>query len=595
MARVGARLRIKAVKYTDSRVHLMEEILSGIRFIKYNGWIAPFLRRIKELRRHEIHRIKRSSFVRASTSTIRDSITPLASLATFGTYLAIHKGTFMLPSKAFTVLALFSVLVRTFSNASIGFQTCGEAIIAVHRLQKLLNMDKDDEISLLEIEVSRNLPEKSILLKNCSFCWELRQKKVWSNKGNGKVHVDVKKDIGLDVEHDHYKADVTLRNINFSVEKGELVSIYGPIGSGKSSLLLGILGEMQCVTGSNFVQHDIAYVPQQPWILNDTVRQNIIFTSPFDPEHYQRTIAACALEHDISLFPGGHDTEIGDKGINLSGGQKARISLARACYSSAPIVFLDDPLAAVDIPTAKHLIKHVLKGVLKGRTVVLVTHNKTALEVCDHVYFMEKGSLQEVEELKGVNTPTHFSDQVEQINIDALMHVESSENSKAVEDILINKSEPFNLTLNKEKGRSTVKEDRVIGNIQAATVIAYVKASGGAPGHLPVFKCLVEVAGKVFAGEPAKTKKQAEKNAAMAAWSVIKPRQQGLSRLSLQSHSDRFELRRPLMEELELLNKEGDDDWLIGGLSGVDSMTPHSNLTPSIIEDGMFLYTYKHQ
>ncbi|MCO5605565.1 hypothetical protein L7F22_059748 [Adiantum nelumboides] len=484
-----ARLRTRAVKYTDSRVHLTEEILNGIRVIKYNGWIPPFLRRIKELRRNEIHRIKRSSFVKASTSTIRDSITPLATLATFGTYLATHKGTFMSPSQAFTLLALFSVLVRTFSIASFGFQVCGEAIIAVRRLQKLLNMDKDDHISLLENEVSRNLPEKAVMLKKCSFCWEPRQKKVVSTKGSGKVHIDFEKDAGTDAHNikldsfpskrDQFEADIVLRNINFSVERGELVSIYGPVGSGKSSLLLGILGEMQCLTGSSFVQHNIAYVPQQPWILNATVRENVIFMSPFDPERYQRTIAACALEHDIALFAGGHDTEIGVKGINLSGGQKARISLARACYSTAPIVFLDDPLAAVDIPTAQHLIKHVLKGVLKGRTVVLVTHNKTALEVCDHVYSLENGLLQEDEELKQVRASTDSTDQVEQTNVDALMHVELRETSEAAEDILTNKPEPYNLTHNKEKGRSTVKEDRVIGNIQASTVIAYAKASRG--------------------------------------------------------------------------------------------------------------------
>ncbi|MCO5568700.1 hypothetical protein L7F22_022399 [Adiantum nelumboides] len=488
MAYLGARLRIKAIKYTDSRVHLTGEVLNGIRIIKYNGWIAPFLRRIQELRHLEINGIKRASLVRATTSTIRDSFTPLASLATFGTYLAIHKGTFMSPSQAFTVLALFNVLVRSFAAASVGFQTCGEAIVAVHRLQKLLNMDRDAHFNLLENKVSRDFPEKAVVLKNCSFCWMSGQKKVVSNEGTGKVHIDVGKEngtnannIGLDLFPfgcDQSKADVVLRNIYFSVAKGELVSIFGPVGSGKSSLLLGILGEMQCLRGQKFALHNIAYVPQQPWILNNTIRQNIVFTSPFDPEQYRRTIAACALEHDISLFAGGHDTEIGDKGINLSGGQKARISLARACYSTAPIVFLDDPLAAVDVATAKHLIKHVLKGVLKGRTIVLITHNKSALHICDKVYFMKNGSLQEDEGFKRVNPSTYTSNLGEQTEVDALMHVGVNENSKTAEKILTNMPKPFNLRNSKEKGRSTVNEDRVIGSVQASTVIAYAKASG---------------------------------------------------------------------------------------------------------------------
>ncbi|MCO5614705.1 hypothetical protein L7F22_068989 [Adiantum nelumboides] len=397
MAHLGARLRIKAIKYTDSRVHLTGEVLNGIRVIKYNGWIALFLRRIQELRHLEINGIKRASLVRAATSTIR---------------------------------------------------------------------------------VSRDFPEKAVVLKNCSFCWVSRQKKVVSNERSGNVHIDIGKESGTDAHdiwldvfsfgHNQSKADVVLRNINFSVATGELVSIFGPVGSGKSSLLLGILGEMQCLRGTKFVRHNIAYVPQQPWILNDTIRQNIVFTSPFDPERYQSTIAACALEHDISLFAGGHDTEIGDKGINLSGGQKARISLARACYSTAPIVFLDDPLAAVDVATAKHLIKHVLEGVLKRRTIVLVTHNKTALHICDQVYFMEKGSLREGEKLKRVNSSTYTSNLGEQTEVDALMHVGVSENSKTAEKNPINMPKSFSLMHSKEKGRSTVNEDRVIGSVQAS-------------------------------------------------------------------------------------------------------------------------------
>ncbi|KAH7277454.1 hypothetical protein KP509_39G052600 [Ceratopteris richardii] len=488
MARFGARLRMKAIKYTDSRVNMMREVINGIRVIKYNGWIAPFLEKIADLRRNEISRIKRASFFRAASSAIRDSVTPLSSVASFGTYLAIHNGHFMSPSQAFTILALFSIFVRTFSIATVGFQAAGEAVIAMLRLRKLINMHTLEKNTSEDNEVCKVFPEKVIMVNNCSFSWEPREKEKINVKGSGRVYVEtqnndeensdsIKELDQSSSELFELENNVTLKNISFSVEKGKLVSIYGPVGSGKSSLLLGMLGEMQCLIGEYFIQRDIAYVPQQPWILNATVKENIVFMSPFDPERYRITVSACALEKDISDFAGGHDAEIGDRGINLSGGQKARISLARACYSSAAVVFLDDPLAAVDVPTAKHLIEHVFCGILRGRTTVLVTHNKMALEVCDHVYYMDKGRLREdVRVNRELPTDTICTDQVHSPVVE---HLDDTDNNSELKGSNVDESRTSTPVFRKATGRSTVEEDRVAGNIQASALIAYAKASGG--------------------------------------------------------------------------------------------------------------------
>ncbi|XP_024538493.1 putative ABC transporter C family member 15 [Selaginella moellendorffii] len=152
------------------------------------------------------------------------------------------------------------------------------------------------------------------------------------------------------------------------IQRGILAGLIGKVGSGKSSLLYGILEELKLTQGSLFVEGNIAYSPQQPWILNDTMRNNIVFGSIFDNKRYDNVVAACALNHDISMLPNGSDTEIGERGVNLSGRQKARVSLARACYSTAPIILLDDPLSAVDASTAKYIVDYVLNGILKGRT-----------------------------------------------------------------------------------------------------------------------------------------------------------------------------------------------------------------------------------
>ncbi|EFJ11981.1 hypothetical protein SELMODRAFT_104, partial [Selaginella moellendorffii] len=173
------------------------------------------------------------------------------------------------------------------------------------------------------------------------------------------------------------------------IQRGNLAGLIGKVGSGKSSLLYGILEELKLTQGSLFVEGNIAYSPQQPWILNDTMRNNIVFGSIFDNKRYDNVVAACALNHDISMLPNGSDTEIGERGVNLSGGQKARVSLARACYSTAPIILLDDPLSAVDASTAKYIVDYVLNGILKGRTVIMATHSIISLQACDEIYLLD--------------------------------------------------------------------------------------------------------------------------------------------------------------------------------------------------------------
>ncbi|EFJ11982.1 ATP-binding cassette transporter, subfamily C, member 22, cluster Ib, SmABCC22, partial [Selaginella moellendorffii] len=177
--------------------------------------------------------------------------------------------------------------------------------------------------------------------------------------------------------------------IHMQIQKGILAGLIGKVGSGKSSLLYGILEELKLTQGSLFVEGNIAYSPQQPWILNDTMRNNIVFGSIFDNKRYDNVVAACALNHDISMLPNGSDTEIGERGVNLSGGQKARVSLARACYSTAPIILLDDPLSAVDASTAKYIVDYVLNGILKGRTVIMATHSIISLQACDEIYLLD--------------------------------------------------------------------------------------------------------------------------------------------------------------------------------------------------------------
>jgi ATP-binding cassette, subfamily C (CFTR/MRP), member 1 len=189
----------------------------------------------------------------------------------------------------------------------------------------------------------------------------------------------------------------TLKNINMAVKKGNLSAVVGPVGSGKSSLISALLGEMIKITGDVNVDGRIAYVSQQAWIQNATLQDNILFGRPLNKGFYQKVLHACALESDLTILPAGDQTEIGEKGINLSGGQKQRVSLARAVYSGADIFIFDDPLSAVDTHVGKHIFEHVMSetGMLKGKTRFLVTHALSYLPKVDEIFVLLNGEISE--------------------------------------------------------------------------------------------------------------------------------------------------------------------------------------------------------
>ncbi|KAK5982171.1 ABC transporter domain-containing protein, partial [Trichostrongylus colubriformis] len=189
---------------------------------------------------------------------------------------------------------------------------------------------------------------------------------------------------------DQVEPTPTLENINFTVRKGQLVAVVGRVGHGKSSLLQALLGEMDKLRGYVGVSGRIAYVPQQPWMQNQTIRQNIIFGKRYDEYFYNRVLDACALYPDLQMLPHGDMTEIGEKGINLSGGQKARISLARAVYQNHDIYLLDDPLSAVDSHVGAQIFLSVIgpEGMLRNKTRILVTNELAILSRSDVIYVM---------------------------------------------------------------------------------------------------------------------------------------------------------------------------------------------------------------
>jgi ATP-binding cassette subfamily C (CFTR/MRP) protein 1 len=196
---------------------------------------------------------------------------------------------------------------------------------------------------------------------------------------------------------DKIDQDFSLAQYSLRIPKASLTAVVGPVASGKSSLFASLLGDMKNLSGKVTISGDIAYSQQQAWIRSSSVRDNILFGQNYDPVRYSHVVAACALDADLKELPDGDSTILGERGITVSGGQKARIGLARSLYLSSPILLLDDPLSAVDAHTGAHIFRHAIVPAAKSRAVLLVTHQTNVLSQCDRVIWMDRGCIRHID------------------------------------------------------------------------------------------------------------------------------------------------------------------------------------------------------
>ncbi|XP_046388373.1 multidrug resistance-associated protein 1 isoform X3 [Ischnura elegans] len=355
-------LQIRQMKNKDQRVKLMNEILSGIKVLKLYAWEPSFEQQVLNIRNREIHTLKQAAYLNAGTAFIWSCAPFLVSLVTFATYVLVSEENVLDSRKAFVSLSLFNILRFPLSMLPMMISSLVQASVSVKRMNKFMNSEELDVDSVSHDKSDEN----PIVVENGTFTWNPEENAV-------------------------------LKNINLTVKKGGLLAVVGSVGSGKSSLISAILGEMEKVSGRINTKGSIAYVPQQAWIQNATLRNNITFGKEFDGSNYKRIIHACALKPDFDMLPAGDQTEIGEKGINLSGGQKQRVSLARAVYNDADMYFLDDPLSAVDSHVGKHIFENVIgpQGVLNKKTRILVTHGITYLQEVDQIIVMKDGEISE--------------------------------------------------------------------------------------------------------------------------------------------------------------------------------------------------------
>uniref|UniRef100_A0AAY4DZE4 ATP-binding cassette, sub-family C (CFTR/MRP), member 3 n=1 Tax=Denticeps clupeoides TaxID=299321 RepID=A0AAY4DZE4_9TELE len=363
--------QVEQMQYKDARIKLMNEILNGIKVLKLYAWEKSFKGKVLEIRQKELNVLRKTAYLSALSIMAWTSAPFLVALTSFAVFVSVDEKNVLDAEKAFVSLSLFNILRFPLNMLPQVISSIVQTSVSLKRIQAFLSHDELDPDAVDRKQPTSGLKgltsQHALSVINGKFSW-------------------AKQD------------SATLHNINVMVPQGSLLAVVGPVGCGKSSLVSALLGEMERLEGQISVKGSVAYVPQQAWIQNATLRDNILFGKPYVEQKYCSILEACALTPDLEVLPGGDQTEIGEKGINLSGGQRQRVSLARALYSEADVYLLDDPLSAVDAHVAKHIFDHVIgpQGALQEKTRILVTHGISFLPQVDNIMVMVDGCVSEM-------------------------------------------------------------------------------------------------------------------------------------------------------------------------------------------------------
>ncbi|KAF9019789.1 multidrug resistance-associated ABC transporter [Hymenopellis radicata] len=503
MAKTMFMLRKKTVKVTDSRVRLTTEVLQGVRLIKLYAWEAFYSHQVGFLRAREVSILKRAATVRSALIALVTFVPVLAAVLSFITYALTNHD--LNVAIIFSSLQFLNIIRAPLVYLPFVLAFLSDAMVAFGRISTFLTAEELANAYSIEEE------SKHAVRVDGNFTWESagpsqgpkfeRSVTAKANKPRAAKGAKAKKDevlptttgAGNDSE-EKSKDDETsleekpfeLRDLHLAVPKGSFVAIVGRVGSGKSSILQALIGEMRRLDGEVVFGGSVSYVPQVPWIRNTTLRENVMFGQPLDDDKLDEVIQACCLEHDIEMLPQGDMTEIGEKGINLSGGQKARVSLARAAYSPSEIVLLDDPLSAVDAYVGKSILENcLLNGPLATRTRILVTHALHVLDKADYIYVVDDGQIKEqgkYADLMG-NSVIFSRIMEEHGSLEREEKAETDESAKAVSaDVKIDSLE--------KKGTLMQEEERVTGSVAWSTYRDYMRFAGGLV-WFPIFVTLL--------------------------------------------------------------------------------------------------------
>ncbi|XP_067149343.1 ATP-binding cassette sub-family C member 10 isoform X3 [Apteryx mantelli] len=361
------------LKHKDSRVKLMTEFLCGIRVIKFYAWEQHFGTRINACRAKELQKLRAIKYLDAVCVYLWAALPVVVSIVIFITYVLL--GHQLTATKVFTALALIGMLILPLNSFPWVLNGTLEAKVSLDRIQRFLELTDQDLEAYYALD-SPSGPASAMEMRGAAFSWApVKEESTKQSSSTGPLQLHIE---------------------NLAVTKGMLLGVVGKVGSGKSSLLAAITGELIKQGGQVYVcdlEQGFGLATQEPWIQFTSVRENILFGKEYDARLYEKVVEACALSKDLDILPAGDQTEVGENGVTLSGGQKARIALARAVYQEKELYLLDDPLAAVDADVANHLMQKCILGVLKHKTRILCTHRTEFLEKADALLLMDNGRI----------------------------------------------------------------------------------------------------------------------------------------------------------------------------------------------------------
>lgn len=396
----------KLMESKDRRMKAMSEIMRNMKILKLQGWEMKFLSKIFHLRNIETRWLRRNVYTSAISTFFFWGSPTFLSVVTFGACMLM--GIPFESGNIFSVLATFRILQEPIRNLPETISMIAQSKVSLDRISSFLCLD-DLQSNVIE-KIPRGICDTAIEIVNGNFT--------------------------LDVS----SANPIVKDINLRVMPGMRVAVCGTVGSGKSSLVSCILGELPKMSGTIKLSGTKAYVAQSPWIQSGKIEENILFGKEMERERYVKVLDACSLNKDLEILPSGDQTIIGERGINLSGGQKQRIQIARAIYQDADIYIFDDPFSAVDAHTGTHLFKESLLGLLNSKTVLYITHQVEFLPAADLILVMKDGKIAQAGKYLDILTSgTNFMELVD-AHKKALSTLDSIEAGSVSDNLNISKN-----------------------------------------------------------------------------------------------------------------------------------------------------------
>jgi ATP-binding cassette subfamily C (CFTR/MRP) protein 1 len=481
------RRRVAINKITDQRVSLTQEILQAVRFVKYFGWETSFLERIQNIRKKEISRIQILLTIRNAILAVGMSMPVFASMLSFITYSLVNPS--LDPARIFSSLALFNSMRIPLNFLPLVIGQVIDANVSVKRIQEFLLAEEAEDSAKWDY----NAKDASVL-ENASFTWERHPTQ--ENEGvtpgkkpatkqeakEEKARIVAEKDASsasspTEKKKDEEELPFEMAGLNLRFGRNELVAVIGSVGSGKTSLLAALAGDMRRTSGEVVIGASRAFCPQYAWIQNATVRENIVFGKEFKQKWYDQVIDACALKPDLEMLPVGDATEIGERGITVSGGQKQRMNIARAIYFDADIVLMDDPLSAVDAHVGRHIMDNAICGLLKDKCRILATHQLHVLNRCDRIIWVEEGHIQAVDTFD--NLMAH-NEGFQQLMTMTASEGKKEDQAEVAEDEVEDEKKSIKKKKKSKKAAALMQvEERATKSVSWSVWIEYIKAGGG--------------------------------------------------------------------------------------------------------------------